>query len=81
MTRTDSIVSTVGYGGAGTSILASLTLNDWGVLIGICIAVVTGVIHTIYYWRKDKREQRIYDLQAQAIMEGKQHGRRRDDPA
>lgn len=79
MSRTDSIMSTVGYGGAGTSILASLTLNDWGVLIGICIAVTTGIIHTVYYWRKDRREQQLCELQVEAIKEGRAQGRRKDD--
>jgi len=34
-------------GGAGASIVSGLTLNDWGVIIGITIAIVGFVTSTI----------------------------------
>ncbi|GAB3416599.1 phage holin family protein [Massilia agilis] len=55
------------YAGAVTSIGASLTLTDWGVLIGIATALMTFALNAIYAYRKDRREQRESD----ARMQGK----------
>jgi 4-hydroxybenzoate polyprenyltransferase len=49
------------YAGGMTSIGASLTLTEFGVLVGIVTALLTFVINAIYVYRRDRREQRECD--------------------
>ena len=46
------------YAGGVSSIAASLTLTEWGVIIGIATALLTFGLNAVYMYRKDKREQR-----------------------
>lgn len=61
--KTDAVVSATSYGGAGASILAGVTLADWGILAGIVTAILTLLVNIYYQNRKDKRQQRLFDLQ------------------
>jgi hypothetical protein len=49
------------YAGGMTSIGASLTLTEFGVLVGIVTAMLTFIINAIYVYRRDRREQRESD--------------------
>jgi predicted histidine transporter YuiF (NhaC family) len=60
MTRLDSAEAS-SYAGAIVSIVASLTLTDIGVIIGIATALATFWLNRSYTSRKDKREQREYE--------------------
>lgn len=60
MTRLDSAEAS-SYAGAIVSIVASLTLTDVGVIIGIGTAIATFWLNRSYTSRKDKREQREYE--------------------
>ncbi|GGY68116.1 hypothetical protein GCM10007387_57880 [Pseudoduganella albidiflava] len=47
----------ISYAGAGVSIASSLTLTEWGVIIGIATALLTFALNAIYMYRKDRREE------------------------
>lgn len=49
------------YAGGMTSIGASLTLTEFGILVGIVTALLTFVINALYVYRRDRREQRESD--------------------
>lgn len=49
------------YAGGVTSIGASLTFTDIGVIVGIVTALLTFALNAIYMYRKDRREQRESD--------------------
>jgi uncharacterized membrane protein (DUF485 family) len=56
-----STLEVMSYAGGMTSIGASLTLTELGVLVGIVTALLTFVINAIYVYRRDRREQRESD--------------------
>ena len=45
------------YAGAVASIGSSITLTEWGVIIGIATALLTFLLNAIYMYRKDRREE------------------------
>lgn len=47
----------VSYAGAGVSIASSLTLTEWGVIIGIATALLTFALNAVYMYRKDRRDE------------------------
>ena len=51
------------YAGAATTIGASLTLTEVGVMVGIVTALLTFVLNFLYMRRKDMREQQLADLE------------------
>lgn len=53
--------------GAVSSISASMTLERFGVIVGIVTALVTCAANVIYRARRDRREERALDAQ----LEGK----------
>lgn len=57
------------YAGATVSIGTSLTLTQWGIVVGIVTALLTFALNVIYLHRKDKREQRQADLLERASLE------------
>ena len=67
--KTDSVVSAGSYAGAGVSVLAGLTLTEWGVIVGIFTALLTLLINAVYQFRKDRREQRLYKLKMDQLQE------------
>jgi ABC-type microcin C transport system permease subunit YejE len=67
--KTDSIVSAGSYAGAGVSVLAGLTLTEWGVIVGIFTALLTLLINGVYQFRKDRREQRLFKLKMDQLQE------------
>jgi uncharacterized membrane protein (DUF485 family) len=48
----------VSYAGGATSIGASLTLTEIGVIVGIVTALLTFLVNVIYTYRRDQREER-----------------------
>ena len=56
------------YAGSLTSIGASLTFTDIGVIVGIITALATCIANVLYMARKDRREERALDAQ----LRGKQ---------
>lgn len=67
--KTDSVVSAGSYAGAGVSVLAGLTLTEWGVIVGIFTALITLFINAVYQFRKDRREQRLFKLKLEQLQE------------
>ncbi|MEN6540838.1 MAG: phage holin [Mizugakiibacter sp.] len=60
----------VAYGSAAGSVLAGLTLNDWGVIIGIVVAVMTmlcNIFITIYF---KQQSLKLYKARLQAELAG-----------
>jgi tetrahydromethanopterin S-methyltransferase subunit G len=51
--------SKIQYTGAGSTILFGLTLNDWGILVGIVIGTI-GLLVNIYFKRKQYRLTEAY---------------------
>jgi uncharacterized membrane protein (DUF485 family) len=46
------------YAGAVVAIVASLTLTQWGIIVGIVTALATFVLNAFYMHRRDLREER-----------------------
>jgi uncharacterized membrane protein YhiD involved in acid resistance len=67
--KTDSVVAAGSYAGAGVSVLAGLTLTEWGVIVGIFTALLTLLINAVYQFRKDRREQRLFKLKMDQLQE------------
>lgn len=67
--KTDSVVSSASYAGAGFSVFAGLTLTEWGVIVGIVTAVLTLLMNAVYQYRKDRREQKLFALKADQLAE------------
>lgn len=61
-TMTEQAVSASSYAGAVVSVIAGLTLTDWGIVVGIITASVTFLLNIIYHQRNDARRQRLYEL-------------------
>ena len=61
--KTDAVMSATSYGGAGASIIAGITLTDLGIVVGIVTAVLTLLFNIYYQRRKDRRQQRLFELQ------------------
>ena len=72
--KTDTVVSATSYVGAGVSVIAGLTLTEWGVIVGIVTALVTLLINAIYQYRKDRREEKLFNLRVDQIKEGDRDG-------
>ena len=51
------------YAGSAVSVLASLTLTEVGVLVGIATALLTLVLNAWYTRQKNTREQRLADME------------------
>ncbi|MCK0153874.1 phage holin family protein [Alcanivorax sp. S6407] len=72
--KTDTAVSATSYAGAGISVIAGLTLTEWGVIVGIVTAIVTLLINFIYQQRKDRREEKLFQLKVEQIQEDVRDG-------
>jgi uncharacterized membrane protein (DUF485 family) len=59
------------YAGGAASIGASLTLTEFGVIVGIVTALLTFALNAIYMYRKDRREQRESDAAMARLEVGK----------
>jgi preprotein translocase subunit SecG len=51
------------YAGGATAVGASLTLTQVGVIVGIVTALLTFALNAYYTYHKNKREQRLADLE------------------
>lgn len=58
------------YGGAAASMAAGLTLQDYGVLIGIFTALVTCCAHIYFSARRSQLEERVANAR---IAEAQSH--------
>ena len=57
------------YVGAASSFgVGALTMNEWACLIGIFLGLLTFVMNAWYAQRRDKREQRLKDLEEQELL-------------
>lgn len=72
--KTDAAVQATSYSGAVTSIVAGLTLTDVGIIVGIATAILTLLINFIYQYRKDKREQRLFQVQMDTMAGKSERG-------
>lgn len=68
--KTDTAVSAASYVGAGVSVIAGLTLTEWGVIIGIATALATLAFNVVYQIRKDRRESRLAEAQLRKLESG-----------
>lgn len=59
------------YAGGLASIVASLTLTEIGVIVGIVTALLTLFVNMVYMYRKDRREQRESDAALAQMRGGK----------
>ncbi|KWR85509.1 HP1 family phage holin [Pseudomonas sp. PI1] len=59
----DKTMSITSYVGAAISALSALTLTDIGIIVGILTALATFAANMIYQARKDRREQRLFELE------------------
>jgi len=48
------------YAGAGTSVLAGLSLNELGVIIGMLIGITGLLMQTVFALRADQREEQAH---------------------
>ncbi len=60
-TMTDRVTTGASYSGAAVSVLAGLTLTEWGIVVGIITAILTFGVNVWYQHRRDQREQRLVD--------------------
>jgi hypothetical protein len=67
-----SVPEATSYAGAIASIGSSLTLTQWGVIIGIVTALLTFAMNLLFSYRKDRREQRESAARL-AMLEGAGH--------
>lgn len=72
--KTDTVVQATSYAGAGTSIIAGLTLTDVGILVGIATAVLTLLLNFVYILRKDRREEREHRLEVERLSGKSERG-------
>jgi hypothetical protein len=57
------------YAGAASALgVGSLTMNDWAILVGILMAVLTFLLNVWYTQRKDQREQQLKELAEQELL-------------
>lgn len=57
------------YAGGVLSLGAGLTLESWGVIVGILTALLTFALNVFYAWRRDRREQRESDARMAAGLQ------------
>lgn len=67
----DKVMNGISYGGAGVSAATALTLTEWGIIVGIATALLTFGANLFYQYRKDRREQRLHDLEVQFIYKAR----------
>ena len=65
MSATEKAITGSSYFGAILSIIGSMTLTDWGILVGIITAVLTFGANRYYQRQKNAREQHLYELELQ----------------
>ncbi|MCX4027860.1 HP1 family phage holin [Spartinivicinus marinus] len=57
---TEKIISNAPYVASAGTVIAGLTLKDWGVIIGIILTTITVVVNWVYKHRRDKRETELF---------------------
>lgn len=78
----DKVMNATSYVGAGVSVVAGLTLTEWGVIVGIVTAFLTFIASQVWQARRDRREerlqdavdrraQRIHDLEVERLCRGR----------
>ncbi|MCX4025183.1 holin [Endozoicomonas sp. SM1973] len=60
---TEKIISNAPYVASAGTVIAGLTLKDWGVIIGIILTTITVVVNWVYKHRRDKRETELFNRQ------------------
>ncbi|MDH1009998.1 phage holin family protein [Pseudomonas nicosulfuronedens] len=59
----DKVMSATSYAGAAAAAVSALTLTDIGIIVGIVTALLTFGANMIYQYRKDRREERLHELE------------------
>jgi Tfp pilus assembly protein FimT len=75
----DKVMSGVSYAGAGVSVASGLTLTEWGIVVGIVTALLTFAANLFYQYRKDRREQRLHDLEVQYVYKARREAQEEQD--
>lgn len=52
------------YGGSGGAVLAGLSVSDWGVIVGIVVAIIGLAVQIYFKRREDQRQARYWALRA-----------------
>lgn len=50
--------SWLSYSASGSAVVCGFTLNDWGMLVGILIALATFIVNWYYKAKEDRRNAR-----------------------
>lgn len=74
MSATEKAMTGGSYLGAVLSIIGSMTLTDWGILVGIITAVLTFAANMYYQRQKNAREQHLYEMELQFVYRARQEG-------
>ncbi len=64
---TEATMSKLSYAGAGTSIGASLTFTDIGILVGICTAIATFALNAWFQWDRRRREIKEHEARLKKL--------------
>ena len=57
------------YIGSGSSVIFGLSLNEWGVIIGIAVAILGLALGQYWHWRQDRRNERIARAKIRGIKD------------
>ena len=58
----------ISYGGGIVSIMAALTLTDWGIVLGMITAVATFCVNWYYKHRDDARAREAHEAHLASLM-------------
>ncbi|RRV29659.1 hypothetical protein EGJ23_01605 [Pseudomonas sp. o96-267] len=75
----DKVMSGASYAGAAASVASGLTLTEWGIVVGIVTALLTFGANLFYQYRKDRREQRLHDLEVQYVYKARREAQEEQD--
>lgn len=75
----DKVMSGASYAGAAVSVASGLTLTEWGIVVGIVTALLTFAANLFYQYRKDRREQRLHDLEVQYVYKARREAQEEQD--
>lgn len=67
------------YGGSGVGVLSGLTLSDWGIIIGILVAVLGGLFGALLRRRESRLTIRKIEAELLEIEERQRYWRRLQD--
>lgn len=62
------VTEKITYAAAGGTVAASaFSLQEWGIIVGIAVSVLTYLTHLVFSLRKDRREERAMKQNTQVF--------------